>query len=523
MEKVKSAIKKVKSAGSDSLDGINPAAFKRRWWILLAVCVAEVGVMLANSSLNLALPELSLDLNLLQSDLTWIVNIYTLVFASFLFIAGALGDRYDRKKALQVGLLIFTLGSLYATFVASSATELIASRAVMGVGGALVLPTTLSIINATFPKRQRPQAVAIWSAVAGLGMMVGSIISGVILEFATWHALFLFSAIVAAVSLGLNHFIVMPSRDEEQRPIDWTGGVLTVVGLFGLVYGITEAPNKGLADPAVLIGLLVGLIAITAFVFWERRVKYPMLDMNLFKNVSFSVSSITLTLTFLALMGVFFSMSQIQQLILGFTPLESSLLMIPVMLPMIIVTPLVPRVVDRFGARLTIGAGLLITSLAFLLMSVFWTADMTYWHLLGAGLVLVAGISVAMTPGTNILMSSVPRNRSGMGSAMNDTTRELGGALGVAILGSILAAVYKNEISETAANFTGQIREGLESSLAVALQVGESLGPAGSAVIEASRDAWMAGISTSSIVAAGLLFASALAAFIFLPKNAELS
>lgn len=521
VDKFKSAIKRAQSVGSDDLDGIKPELFKRRWLILIGMCIAELGVMLANSSLNLALPELSLDLNLLQSDLTWIVNIYTLIFASFLFIAGALGDRYDRKKALQIGLVIFLLGSLYATFLASTSIELILSRAVMGIGGALVLPTTLSIINAAFPRKQRAQAVAIWSAVAGIGMMIGSVIGGIILEFWTWHALFLFTAVVAGISFAYNHFIVLPSCDEEQRPIDWLGGVLTVIGVFGLVYGITEAPVNGLLDPWVLAGLIIGSLAIITFVIWEKRIKYPMLDMKLFTNKAFSVSSITLTVVFLALIGVFFSMSQIQQLILGFTPLEASLAMIPIMLPMIIVTPFVPKVVAKFGSRLTVSAGLLITAAAFMLMSIFWTADMTYWHLLSVGLIMVAGISIAMTPGTNILMASVPRNRSGMGSAMNDTTRELGGALGVAILGSILAAVYKDQIAETAAKFTGEIRVGLESSLAVALEVGKSLGPAGQSVIEASKDAWMSGIEIAALVSAILLLASAVAAFVFLPKKSE--
>lgn len=517
--RIKGAIKKIGSAGNEDLDGISQEVFKRRWWALIAVCIAELGVMLANSSLNLALPSLSLDLGLAQSDLTWIVSIYTLIFASFLFIAGALGDRYGRKLALQAGLLVFTLGSLYAAFFASSSTGLIAARAVMGIGSALVLPTTLSIINASFPRKQRAQAVAIWSAVAGMGMMIGSIVSGVILEFSTWHSLFLFSSIVALVSLILNQIVILPSRDEEQQPVDWLGGVLTVVGLFGVVYGITEAPVLGLGDHWVLTGLIAGSLALVVFVWWEKRVKFPMLDMKLFSNRAFSVSSITLTLTFLALMGVFFSMSQIQQLILGFTPLQASFAMIPVMLPMMIVSPMVPKVVEKFGSRLTISAGLLITSFAFVLMSLFWTADMTYWQLLAVGLVLISGIATAMTPGTNILMASVPRNRSGMGSAMNDTTRELGAALGVAILGSILASVYKSEIAETAAKFPAEIRAGLESSLAVALRVGESLGPAGASVVEASKVAWMNGVEASSIVAAVILLTSSVIAFVFLPKK----
>lgn len=502
------------------LEGISQEIYNRRWWILIALCTAELGVMLANSSLNMALPAMSRELNLTQASLTWIVNIYTLVFASFLFLAGALGDRYGRKMAMQTGLGIFTIGTLYAAFAASTATELIIARAIMGLGGALVFPTTLSIINNTFPTKKRAQAIAIWSAVAGVGMMFGSVVSGVILEFFSWHSLFLFSTIVAVVGFIVNHIYTPESRDEESLPIDWVGGGLTIVGLFSLVFGITEAPSSGLLDPLVAGSITLGVVTLTCFVLYELRTKHPMLDMKLFKNKAFSVSTLTLTLTFLALAGVFFSISQVEQLILGFSALQASLALIPVMLPMMFISPLIPKVVERIGARLTVSIGLLIASCGFLLMST-WTPDMTYIDLLLMGFLMMTGISAAMTPGTNILMASVPRNRSGMGSAMNDTTRELGGALGVAVLGAILAAVYEEKIASTASQFTGEIKTALESSLAVALRVGEEMGPAGESIVEAAKLAWMQGIEQSALIAAGILIFSAVVAFLFLPKKAE--
>ncbi len=512
--------KKNQLAEPVDLEGISQEVYNRRWWILIALCIAELGVMLANSSLNMALPAMSRDLNLTQASLTWIVNIYTLIFASFLFLAGALGDRYGRKMAMQIGLGIFVVGTLYAAFIANTSTELIISRAIMGLGGALVLPTTLSIINNTFPTKKRAQAIAIWSAVAGVGMMFGSVISGVILEFFTWHALFLFSTVVAVIGFTINQLVTPESRDEESLPVDWTGGILTIIGLFSLVFGITEAPAQGLFDPLVAASIAVGVVTLICFVLYEMRTKHPMLDMSLFKNKSFSVSTLTLTLTFLALAGVFFSISQVEQLILGFSALQASLALIPVMLPMMFVSPLIPKIVDKIGARLTISIGLVIAGCGFLLMST-WTADMTYVDLLIMGFVMMTGISAAMTPGTNILMSSVPRNRSGMGSAMNDTTRELGGALGVAVLGAILAAVYEEKIVTTASQFTGEIKAALESSLAVALEVGERIGPGGEAVAEAAKTAWMQGIELSALIAAGILFFSAAVAIIFLPNKKE--
>lgn len=502
------------------LEGIDPATYARRWWTLGALCLTLLGVMLANSSLNMALPMMATDLTLDQLEITWVVNVYTLVFASLLFMAGAVGDRYGRKLAMQVGLAIFTAGSLYAGFLAQTGTELIISRIIMGIGGAFVMPTTLSIINNTFPKGERARAVAIWSAVAGVGMMIGSVVSGILLEHFSWHSLFYFSAIIAIVGLVANHFLAHESRDEEETPVDWLGGGLAAAGIFGIVYGVTEAPSNGMLDAGVLTSLIGGLSAIVLFVLWQLRTKTPTLDMKLFKNRAFSISSLTLTLTFLAMSGVFFSMSQLMQLILGFSALESSLRMIPMMVPMMIFSPFVPNIVHKFGARTTISVGLLVTALAFAVMS-FWTRDMTYWHLLFTMLAMMLGISAAMTPGTNILMASVPRNRSGMGSAMNDTTRELGGALGVAVLGAILSAVYVKNIADTASGFTGAVKSGLESSLAVALQVADKLGPMAETVTNAAKVAWMDGLNAASLTAAIIIFICAVLAYAGLPEHKD--
>ncbi len=500
------------------LEGIDPQTYHRRWWILGTLCLTLLGVMLANSSLNMALPMMATDLSLSQLELTWVVNVYTLVFASLLFIAGAVGDRYGRKLAMQIGLAIFTAGSLYAGFLAQTGTELLISRIVMGIGGAFVMPTTLSIVNNTFPRKERARAVAIWGAVAGVGMMFGSIISGILLEHFTWHSLFYFSAIIAVLGLVANQYLAHESKDENESPVDWLGGVFSAVAIFGIVYGITEAPSAGIADTKVLVSLIGGVVALIAFVLWELKSKSPMLDMKLFKNRGFAVSSLTLTLVFLAMSGVFFSMSQLMQLVMGYTALQSSLLTVPLMLPMMFFSPVIPGIVKKFGARTTIAVGLALTAIAFIAMST-WTKDMTYWHLFFTMLVMMLGISAAMTPGTNILMASVPRNRSGMGSAMNDTVRELGGALGVAVLGAILSATYEKHIRDTASAFATPIKDGIESSLAVAMHVAEKLGPAAGKIVDAAKDAFMSGMSQAAIIAAIIIFACAAIAYFGLPKH----
>ena len=513
-----SKIKQVATQQADDLEGIDPKTYAKRWWILAALCLTLLGVMLANSSMNMALPSMATDLSLSQLELTWIVNAYTLVFASLLFISGAIGDRYGRKIAMQCGLAVFIAGSLYAGFLAQSGTELIIARVVMGIGGAFVMPTTLSIINNTFPKSERARAIAVWGAVAGVGMMFGSIISGILLEHFTWHSLFFFSTIIASMGFVANYFLAHESRDEKQSPVDWLGGVLSAIAIFGIVYGITEAPSVGLGDAFVATSLIGGGVMLAAFVWWELRTKSPMLDMKLFTNRSFAVSSLTLTLVFLAMSGVFFSMSQLMQLILGYGPLESSLRTIPVMLPMMFISPMVPNIVKKLGARLTITIGLTMTALSFVGMT-FWTQDVTYWQLLITMLPLILGITLAQMPATNILMASVPRNRSGMGSAVNDTTRELGAALGVAILGAILSATYENKMAETVSHFPEQIRQGLESSLAVALRVADTLGPMADDVVHSAKEAFLGGMTHSAMIAATIIFTAAAIAFVGLPRH----
>lgn len=504
------------------LDGIDPAIYKRRWYILGTLCFALLGVMLANSSINLALPRMSVDLGISQLTMTWIVNVYTLVFASLLFSAGAIGDKYGRKLALQTGSVILAISAFYAGFIAQSGTELIIARAIMGIGGALIMPTTLSIIDNVFPRSQRARAIAIWSGVSGVGMMFGGVVSGVVLEYSTWHSLFYLSAGIAAIAFVVNHYMLAESRDDHGHPVDWLGSVFSALGIFGIVYGITEAPSQGITNTNVLLSLLGGLASIAIFVWHELRVKSPLLDMKLFKNRAFSVSSLAITLTFLAMMGVFYSLSQLQQLILGMTPLKASISMVPMMLPMLFLAPFIPSIVKKVGARITMVAGLMLVVVAFILMS-RWTIDMNYWQMFSVMLLMIAGIATTMTPATNILMASVPRNRAGMGSAMNDTTRELGGALGIATLGAIVSSAYANNIADAVSKFPESVRTAMESSLAIALNAIDKLGPNSAPLVETAKTAWMDALSESSLIAAGIVFAVALITLFTLPKHTMLN
>jgi EmrB/QacA subfamily drug resistance transporter len=501
-------------------ENIDSSIYKRRWNILAAMCLSLLLVIIGNSSLNQAIPTLAKELSLTSLQLTWIVDIYPLLFASLLFTFSAVADRYGRKLVMQIGLGVFLSATIYAGFVANSGVELIGARAVMGIGAAMVMPTTLSIIENVFPKKERARAIAIWSGVAGGGIALGSIMTGFLLEHYAWQSVFVFSTILGAVGFIFNQWITPNSRDEKQTPIDWLSGGLSTIGLLGLVYGIIEAPSHGITDTPVMLSLLAGIAGVGLFIWRQLRIKHPMLDMKLFKIPAFSISALSVTLTFFSLMGIFFSISQLFQLIMGYSTLEASFRMLPIFLLMMLSAPFVPNIVKKYGTRWTVTAGLVLVSGSFLIMSQ-WPTVPQYWQVLGSMLVMMTGMSLTMTPATNMLMSAIPRNRAGMGSAMNDTTRELGGALGIAVLGAVLSSVYSNQVANAVSKLPVQIQETASNSLAGALAVAEKMGPLGDGLSVAAKTAWMNGLSRATIIASAIVGVAAIVASIWLPHRHE--
>ncbi len=498
---------------------ISPQVYKRRWYILAVACLSLFVTMLANMALNMALPSLAKELSLDNTQITWIVDIYSLLFAALLFTMGSIGDKFGRKRILMSGLAIFSLAGIYAATLATSGMQLIAARAVMGIAGAMVMPATLSIITNTFPHNERAKAIAIWSAVAGAGASLGSIITGTLLEFFSWHSAFYFGAFIAIVGIVAGLKLIPESRDPEQPAIDWWGGLLSTAGLLALVYGIIEAPAHGWDSPATIATIGLGLVILAAFVIWELRHKDPMLDVRLFKIPAFGISSLALTLTFFALMGIFFSASQLFQLVLGYGTLQSSLAMLPAIAFVIVSAPLSPRLVSKIGTRWTVGLGMALVSVGIFIVSTVSSTDPSYLHIISGMAVMMAGMGLAMTPTTNLLMSAVPIYKAGMGSATNDTTRELGGALGVAVLGSIIAAVYKDQIAATVTNLPAQASEIAKESLPAALVIAEQMGPAGQALAAAAKVAWMDALSSAMLIGAIICLIAAIIAVIGLPKG----
>ena len=492
-----------------------------RWWILSVLCLSLLIVMLGNTALNMALPTLSRQLNASNSQLQWMVDAYSLVFAGFLFLAGDIGDRFGRKGILQVGLFLFGGASLYAAIGVNTANQLIATRAVMGLAGAMIMPATLSILTNVFSKEERPRAVGLWAGISGAGVALGPLLSGYLLEHGSWHNVFLINIPVIILAL-ISGFILIPhTKDANETGFDFAGALLSVVSIVSVVYAIIQAPTAGWLSGQTLGVLALGVAAAAAFVRWELHVKYPMLDVRLFKIPAFGIGSLVLTLVFFSLMGMFFNMSQLMQLVYGYTPLQSAVRLLPVSLGLMIAAPLSPRLVERFGKRLVVSTGMLVVAAGVIMLSTVGT-EPNMVHLIFSVVVAAFGMGMAMSPTTDLLMSAVPRTRAGMGSAMNDTTRELGGSLGVAIMGSLLASQYASKITSIVSNLPQAARSAAESSLAGALAVSNAVGgSAGAQLASDAKSAWMHGFTTSLLIGAAIIAVSSLIAFFFLPNKAE--
>jgi EmrB/QacA subfamily drug resistance transporter len=497
---------------------IEPAVYHRRWAILTVLCTSLMIVIIGNTSLNVAIPTLARELDASTSELQWMVDAYALVFAGLLFTAGTLGDRFGRKGALQAGLVVFLVGTLLAASAETSST-VIAGRAVMGLAAAFVMPSTLSILTNVFPAHERPKAIAVWAGISGGGAALGPVASGYLLEHFFWGSVFLVNVPMILLALVAGALLVPRSKDPEEQPLDVVGALLSIVALVALVYGIIEGPHHGWLSATSALCFGVAALGLGLFVTWERRVRHPMLDLRLFRDRRFSVASGGMTLTFFAMFGTFFLVAQYFQLVLGYSPFESGLLQLPMAFVMMLLAPQVPRFVARFGAHRVVPAGLTMVSLGMAVFSQVGTSS-PLWFLYLSILPLAMGMALTMTPLTTLIMSSVPLGKAGVGSAMNDTTRELGGALGVAVLGSLVTSRFTSSLGPVVAGLPEQARERAESGLAGALGIAERLGGAqGEAIAEAAREAFVSGIGLAASVAAVVVLVAAAASAKLLPSS----
>ncbi len=498
---------------------IDPHVYQRRWATLAVLCTSLMIVIIGNTSLNVAIPTLSRELGASTSQLAWMVDAYALVFAGLLFTAGTLGDKFGRKGALQGGLVVFLVGAFLAT-TADSAGQVIAARAVMGIAAAFVMPSTLSILTNVFPAHERPKAIAIWAGISGGGAAIGPIASGYLLEHYWWGSVFLVNLPIIVVALVVGAVLVPKSKDPEDQPLDFVGAFLSIVALSSLVYGIIEGPHNGWLSGKTFLIFAVAAIAMALFLLWESRTNEPMLDLTLFRDRRFSVASAGITLSFFAMFGTFFLVAQYFQLVLGYSPLESGLFQLPMAFVMMTLAPQVPKLVQRFGAHTVVPIGLGFTAIGLVAFS-FMAVDSQIWTIYFSVIPLAAGMAFTMTPLTTLIMASVPLGRAGVGSAMNDTTRELGGALGVAILGSVLTTTYTGKLGPLVEGLSAQAREYVESGLGGALQVAAGLGADGTALADAAKGAFVDGMSNASRVGAVAVAVAAVVARRLLPRGTD--
>jgi len=479
---------------------------RQRTMVLVAMCLALVLVVASVSMLAIGLPSVSEALGLTQTTQTWVVDAYALSLASLLLVAGALGDRFGRKGALLVGIAILALGSVLSS-LAESGGQLIAFRALTGLGGALIMPGTLSTITSVFPPEERPRAVGIWAGFAGAGGTLGMLGAGWLLGSHSWHSLFYVTAAVAAITFAAILAFVPATRASEHVGLDPLGTVLSALGIGGLVLGIIEGPIRGWTHPLTATGLVAGVVLLTAFVLWELRTEHPLLDPRLFRHRGFATGSASLMVLFIALFGIFLVLLQYLQLMLGYSALKSAVALLPMTFVMIPVSTIAAPLSVRFGQRLVGGAGLATAAAGLLIFATVSTTS-GYLPVLVAQLVLALGVGLAMTPATNAIVSSLPIEKQGVASAVNDTTREIGTALGIAIMGSMFNSGYRSAIKGDLTGLPAGVADQAREAPGLALDAARRLGPRGDALAAATRDAFTSGMRLSMIVGAGLLLAA---------------
>ncbi|HEV2874427.1 MAG TPA: MFS transporter [Thermoleophilaceae bacterium] len=491
-------------------------AYDRRWWTLVVLSVSLLVISLDNTILNVALPTIERDLDASAGALQWIVDSYTLVFAGLLLTMGSLGDRFGRRRALVGGLVVFGAGSLLSA-LAPSADALIASRALMGLGGALIMPSTLSILTNVFPAEERPKAIGIWAAVAGLGIAIGPVTGGWLIEQFDWSSVFLVNLPIVVMALAAAPSLVPESRDPKQSRLDPLGAVLSTAGLGVLTWSIIEAAERGWTDGLVLGGFGVAAAALVGFVAWELRTASPMLDVRLFRVRRFSGASVSIALVFFSLFGAIYFLTTYLQSVMDYGALDAGLRVTPVALGLVLGGPLSAKLAGRLGTRNVVAGGLVVVAAALLMLSGA-DADSGY-SLIAASLVLLGfGMGTTMAPATESIMSSLPLAHAGVGSAMNDTMRMVGGTLGVAILGSLLSSRYGADMEGAVDGLPEPAAEAAGESIGHASVVADRLGgDAGATLERVAETAFSSAMGTTLTVAAGVALAGALVAQFVLP------
>jgi EmrB/QacA subfamily drug resistance transporter len=499
------------------------AVHARRWAILAVACLAVFVTVLDGTIVNVALPSLAVELGASTRQLQWIVDAYLLVFTGLLLAAGGLGDRYGRKRMLIAGLVAFGATSAFAGSVDAPGT-LILGRALMGVGAALIFPATLAILTNVFrDPRERAAAIGVWSAVSGIAVAAGPITGGRLLENFWWGSVFYINVPVTAVVAVAAWRLIPESRDPDAPRLDRTGVALSIAAITALVYTIIEAPEWGWLSANTLAGLSAAAVLLAAFGRWELRVPHPMLPVSIFRNLRFSAASVAITASFFALFGFIFLITQYFQLVRGYGPLEAGVRTLPVAFSIALASVLAPRIVQRAGTTRVVRIGLAMLSASFVWIALTISVDVAYLEIVGQMVLIGAGLGLTTAPATESIMGSLSAAKAGIGSAVNDTTRELGGTLGVAIIGSVFSSVYIGALDRADGVFAQlppDAQDLTKDSVGSTRTVADNLGTQAQPYLDQVNDAFLSGLSAGCLVAAGVAAAGALFASRFLPPRA---
>lgn len=480
---------------------IDPTRLRK---ILIAVCIALMSVIASVSGLNVAQPMLALEFNISQNTVLWIINIYTLTLAALLLPLGAIGDRLGRKKMLLAGLVIFVTASAMSG-IATTATMMLASRVLTGIGAALIMPVTLAVITSTFPKENRSKAIGIWTGVAGGGGILGMYLSALLVDVATWRWLFMLPVILGLLSIAMTIRFVPNSAERTIHRFDIKGSALSVIATIALIYGLHEAPGLGWTNPVVLSSLTIGALAAFAFIIWELRYEGALLDVRLFKGHSLSGGSITLLTVFGVQAGIFIVLFPFFQGVLGWSALRSTLGMMPMAVLMMLSSGLAPKLVLKIGGRYTIACGIALGALGALLMGQLVSAEKGYLSVLPGMIVMGLGMGFSMTPSTEAITSSLPSARQGVASALNDITRELGTALGIALLGPLVTAGYRRAIGDKLDELPQHVVSTVKEGLAHAQAIAPAAGSKAELVLRTAQESFVTGWQQAMWIGTGIM------------------
>lgn len=493
----------------------------RKKFILPVVGLSLMTVISAVAGLNMALPSMARETGATQTELTWIVDAYTVVFASLLFLAGAIGDKYGRKRILAAGLLVYGVVAAAGLFV-TDPTHLIIVRSVMGIGAAAIMPSTLSVITTSFDGEERGKAIGIWVGIAGGGAIIGLFGTALLLEFFAWNSFFALNVILATLGL-IGTLVVLPeSREVATHRLDWIGALFTIVGVGAAVFGIIQGPENGWGSTITIASLTVGIVGIAAFVWWELRQEHPLLDPRLFRNRAFAAGSIAITLQFFGMFGLIFVGMQYLQFIVGFSPLEAVARLLPMPFFMLPAARISGKLADRIPQKFMGSFGMLSVGIGLFLMSRM-TADFNfaYWTLCFAFFAL--GAAPSATSATTAITQALPAAKQGVASAMNDTSREFGSAFGIAILGAALNDTYRNGMLDATRQLPAQAAERIQNAVAFVQMPKPANAPDAlwQHLIETAKVAFTDGLQNALTIAACVAWAAAILIFAIAPRRPE--